>query len=84
MKYMLFVLAELVHCQQSKADGAASTTWSLLPTLRTLRSYSPISYASLGLGKGLDTLMQCYSHGILALLKVFFISLGNFLSTKRL
>lgn len=73
MKYILFVLAELAYCQQSKADGTASSTWSLLPTLRTtLIPYSPFSYSSFGLGKGLDSLIKCHSHGILTLLRFCF------------
>lgn len=72
MKYILFVLAELSQSQQRKVDTAASSTWSLLPTLRTtLIPYSPSSYASLALGTGLD-LIKCLSHRILTLLRFCF------------
>lgn len=72
MKYMLFVLAELSHSQQSKADTAASSTWSLLPTLRTtLIPYSPFSHEGLALEAGLD-LIKCLSHRILTLLRFCF------------
>lgn len=72
MKYILFVLAELSHSQQRKVDTTASSTWSLLPTLRsTLISYSPFSYAGLALGAGLD-LIKCLSHSILTLLRFCF------------
>lgn len=69
---MLFVLAELSHSQQSKADTAASSTWVLLPTVRTtLIPYSPFSYAGLALGEGLH-LIKYLSHNILTLLRVCF------------
>lgn len=72
MKYMLFVLAELPHSQQSKVDTAASFTWSLLPTLRTtLIPYSPFPCAGLALGAG-QGLIKRLSHRILTLLRFCF------------